>query len=162
MSDQDELRKMGKKASRQVAAGRAARRQQSAPSAYRPRFLGKGDRLPDDWILDPINMVRNGGYRRYMRDCEDRELDEARRRIAAERPHWRRHFMRMVEAHLEHETDPQVIHFLKCELRTVRRALGLIKPSAETVKEQTRERVRRHRERARKAAKRAKKRPTSS
>jgi hypothetical protein len=105
----------------------------------------KDDRLPDDWLFDPRNVWYRG-YWRYMYDCERRFYDDARRRLAEERPYWRQYFMEWVERHLARETDPVVVEGLQDELRKVRRALGLIKPpTSETIREQTRERVRRHR-----------------
>jgi hypothetical protein len=140
----DDLIKAGLEASRLVAELRARRRQLKSNSSYRPGFRDKGTRLPDDWLLDPRNLWTNG-YWRYMLDREERVIGEARRQIAEERPYWRQHFMTMVESHLEDETDPDVVAGLKRELRKVRRALGLLTPTQETIREQTRARVRRHR-----------------
>ena len=141
----DDLRRKGEEASRFVAGLRAARK--NAP-VVRPAFRAKGERLPDDWLHDPRNLAV-GGWWRYSRDREARIIDEARQRIADERQSWRERYLSMLEFHLAHATDPATIAGLKDELRNARRALGLNKPTAETVKAQTRERVRRHRARHR-------------
>ena len=133
------LAEKGEKVSRFVAKLRAARRQQSEP-VTKPAFRAKGARLPDDWLYDPRNLWMNG-YWRYMLDREERVIDEARQRIAAERPHWRQHSLEMVESHLARETDPEIVAGLKRELRKVRRALGLVKPTPEMVVLRRAERV---------------------
>ena len=55
--------------------------------------------------------------------------------------------MEMVQFHLERETDPDIVRGLKLRLYSVRRALDLIKPTPETLREHNRDRVRRHRAR---------------
>lgn len=150
MSDHDDpLIRAGQEANHLVAELRAKRKQQAAGSSYRPAFRPKGTRLPEDWILDPRNLGLDG-YWRYMLDCERRVIDQARRQIAEDRPRWRQCFMEMVEFHLGRETDPDIAG-LRRELRKVRRALGL-KPTPETIREQTRIRMRRYRAREKKRA----------
>jgi hypothetical protein len=83
---------------------------------------------------------------------ERRVLDEARERIAESREGWRREYLDLIEARLERETDPVVVSFIKADIRKLRRALG-IKPSSETVREQTRLRAQKHRAKRRTKAK---------
>jgi hypothetical protein len=144
------LAEKGEAVSHFVARLRAARKQpETIPG---PAFRKKGTRLPENWITDPRSIWLNGGYLTYMLDRERRVIDEARRQIAEQRPYWRQDFMEMLELHLKNETDPDVVAGLKRELRKVRRALGLIKPTPEMVREQTRDRVRRHRAAAKERA----------
>jgi hypothetical protein len=147
MTDEREaLIERGREASRFVAALRA--RKAGQPESR--QFPHKVDRVSeDDW--DAVRLAANG-YWRFMYQMELQALDDARRYIAESRPRWRREFMRMVETMLKFETDPTLVRLLKLELRKVRRALGLNKPSADTVREQTRLRVRQYRERAKRPA----------
>jgi hypothetical protein len=75
-------------------------------------------------------------------------LDEARAYIAANRQPWRQDYLALVERQLASEdlTDYGRFYY-EYEAKTVRRALG-IKPSPETIREQTRARVRKHRAKA--------------
>jgi hypothetical protein len=143
MSGPGPMAEKGTAMSHLVAKMRAARRQPPEP-VLRPAFRRKQERLPDDWLVNPRNLWL-GGYYRYMLDCERKIIDEARHRIAEERPYWRQRYMEWVEWHLARETDPNVVRGLKLELYKVRRILGLIKPTPETIRAQTRERVQRHR-----------------
>ena len=147
MSGPGTLAEKGEEMSRFVAKLRAAKRQQK-DTATKPAFRAKGNRLPDAWLLDPCNVWCDG-YWHYMHDREQRVLDGARQQIAEERSYWRQHFMQMMEFHLEHETNPDLVAGLKRELHKVRRALNPIKPAPETIRAQTRERVRRYREKKR-------------
>ena len=124
MSDHDDpMIKAGLEASHLVAELRAKRKQQVAGSSYRPAFRPKGTRLPEDWILDPRNLWLDG-YWRYMLDCGGASLTRPAGRSPKTVPRWRQCFMEMMELHLEHETDPDVVAGLRRELYKVRRALG--------------------------------------
>jgi hypothetical protein len=135
--DDDKLNEMGR------AVGMAIQARIAANRPAEPRFPERGTRLPADWGTS-FDLACDG-YRRFLRAAEQREMDYARQRIAENREYVRRNFMQRVETALETETDPAIRSLLQFELAKVRRALRLDKPSAETIRAQTRERVRRHR-----------------
>jgi hypothetical protein len=140
---QEALRERGREASRAIQAGFGGNR----PARY---FPTKDKRLPADWPRTSLDLAILG-YSRFMRDCEAQIRDRARREIADSREGNRRLFLGLIQVALKHETNPHVIAGLKQELRAVQRAVG-IKPSAETVRQQTRDRVKRHRDRKRSRA----------
>lgn len=91
--------------------------------------------------------MRLMNYETWMQERADEIMKLARWQIAETRTRDRELFMQMVTEALAHETNKLMRAHLEHELRKVRRALGLDKRSAETIREQTRDRVRRHRKR---------------
>jgi hypothetical protein len=96
------------------------------------------------------------GYWLWMYDHEARLRDRMQADRAASRRSHRERFLAMVERALEYETDPATRRALEDQRRKVSRILGVNKPTADVVREQTRLRVQKHRARKR-AAKAAEK-----
>jgi hypothetical protein len=112
-------------------------------------FPKKQSRKPADWPSSGRDVLING-YKRFMDEQETRVLDEARQRISASRPSWREQFVALCDIFLEHETDQLIVEGIHQEREKALRALGMLKPTRERIREQTRQRVRRYRERQRK------------
>jgi hypothetical protein len=137
--DIDKLRQIGDDISAKVAALRAARRQSQRPPKRQGGWhRGELDR-PYQAPLSADAFLRLGGMSRI----EARAAAEAAKRaVHREREYWLPTLKRWLDA----DPDDTVRWFLERELRQLRRRLGR-KPSAATVRRQTRERVRRHRAR---------------
>jgi hypothetical protein len=140
--DEDRLRKLGSEISRQVAALREARKPAPRPhgGGWHKGVLAKPYKEP----RDPYSFIKSGGMNVAeavaIAKAVAAATKEARQRV-------REYWLPTLEMWIDvYEPEGHLRAFLKHEVARLRRCLGP-KPSAATVRKQTRERVRRLRAR---------------